>query len=355
MRKLATIRRIASILPIPDADAIEVAQVDNWKVVVKKGEFQVGDLVVYCEVDSWIPHELAPFLSKGQEPREYDGIKGERLRTVKLRGQVSQGLILPITHELQVEFSHTFQNFECARSLEEGDEVTEMLGIVKYEPPVPACLAGVVKGAFPSCFPKTDEERIQNLTATYAELQECEYEETEKLEGSSMSVGLIPCGYGLDFIVCSRNLNLKETEDNTLWKVARKYDIERKLLDVASSDGIIIQGELIGEGIQSNYYGIKGHDFYVFAIYDIGRGKYYPPEQRRRLCEKLGLKHTPLLSPNRSLKGMTIDDVLKAADGKSQINPAKLREGVVYKRADGLNAQEHFKAVSNAYLLKTGG
>ena len=355
MRKLASIRPIREIKSIPGADAICAYRVDSWWVVDSIGKYAVGEMVVYCEPDSWIPHELAPFLSKGQEPREYDGIKGERLRTVKLRGQVSQGLILPITHELQVEFSHTFQTFEGARSLDEGDEVTEMLGIVKYEPPVPACLAGVVKGAFPSCFPETDEERIQNLTATYAELQECEYEETEKLEGSSMSVGLIPCGYGLDFIVCSRNLNLKETEDNTLWKVARKYDIERKLLDVASSDGIIIQGELIGEGIQSNYYGIKGHDFYVFAIYDIGRGKYYPPEQRRQLCEKLGLKHTPLLSPNRSLKGMTIDDVLKAADGKSQINPAKLREGVVYKRADGSKLQEHFKAVSNKYLIATGG
>lgn len=355
MRKLATIRCISAIHPIPDADAIEVAQVDNWKVVVKKGEYQVGDLVVYCEVDSWIPHELAPFLSKGQEPREYEGIKGERLRTIKLRGQLSQGLILPITRELQIEFSHTFLNFEGARELQAGDEVTELLGIKKYEPPVPAQLAGIVKGPFPSCFPKTDEERIQNLTAEYPALQEHEYEETEKLEGSSMSVGLVPVGYGFEFIVCSRNLNLKETEDNTLWKVARKYDIERKLLGVPMIDGIIIQGELIGEGIQGNYYGIKGHDFYVFAIYDVGRGKYYAPTQRRKLCEELGLKHTPVLSTNRSLKCMTVDDVLLAADGKSQINPAKLREGVVYKRADGSDNQEHFKAVSNAYLLKTGG
>ena len=175
MRKLASIRPIREIKSIPGADAICAYRVDSWWVVDSIGKYAVGEMVVYCEPDSWIPHELAPFLSKGQEPREYDGIKGERLRTVKLRGQVSQGLILPITHELQVEFSHTFQNFEGARSLDEGDEVTEMLGIVKYEPPVPACLAGVVKGAFPSCFPKTDEERIQNLTATYAELQECEY------------------------------------------------------------------------------------------------------------------------------------------------------------------------------------
>lgn len=355
MRKLATIREIQEIKSIPGADSICAYRVDNWWVVDSIGKYSVGDLVVYCEPDSWIPTEVAPFLSKGQEPREFDGVKGERLRTIKLRGQLSQGLILPITPELRTEFSRTFFNFEGARELQVGDEVTELLGIKKYEPPVPAQLAGIVKGPFPSCFPKTDEERIQNLTEDYPALQEYEYEETEKLEGSSMSVGLVPAGDGFEFIVCSRNLNLKETEDNTLWKVARKYDIERKLLGMQLVDGIIIQGELIGEGIQGNYYGIKGHDFYVFAIYDVGRGKYYTPSQRRKLCEELGLKHVPVLSTNRSLKGMTIDDVLLAADGKSQINPAKLREGVVYKRADGSNGQEHFKAVSNKYLIATGG
>lgn len=349
MRKLATIRKIAEILPIPDADAIEVARVDNWKVVVKKGEFQVGDLAVYCEVDSWIPHALAPFLSKGQEPREYEGIKGERLRTVKLRGQVSQGLLLPMNG-----FDAYFKDAGHVL-FQVGDDVSSFLGIVKYEPPVPACLSGVVKGAFPSCFPKTDEERIQNLTAEYAELQEHEYEVTEKLEGSSMSVGLIPSGYGVEFIVCSRKLNLKETEGNTLWAVARKYDIERKLLNVPMTDGLIIQGELIGEGIQGNYYGIKGHDFYVFAVYDTGTGRYYCPERRRKLCADLGLKHVPVLETNYSLNGKTIDDVLLDADGMSQINPSKLREGKVFKRADGKNGQEHFKAVSNKYLLKTGG
>ncbi len=87
-RKMATVRKIIEINPIPDADAIEVAVVDGWKVVVKKDEFNVNDIVVYCEIDSWIPFDLAPFLSKGKEPREYNGVKGERLKTVKLRGQI---------------------------------------------------------------------------------------------------------------------------------------------------------------------------------------------------------------------------------------------------------------------------
>lgn len=97
-RKLATIRRIAEVKEIVGADAIEAVRVDGWWVVVKKGEYQVGQLAVYLEVDSWVPTDIAPFLTKaGHEPKEYEGIKGERLRTVKLRGQLSQGLLLPIS------------------------------------------------------------------------------------------------------------------------------------------------------------------------------------------------------------------------------------------------------------------
>jgi RNA ligase (TIGR02306 family) len=95
-RKMATIRRIDEIRPIEGADAIEAAVVGGWVVVIKKGEFKAGDLAVYLEIDSWVPHEIAPFLSKGQEPREYNGVKGERLRTVKLRGTTSQGLLLKL-------------------------------------------------------------------------------------------------------------------------------------------------------------------------------------------------------------------------------------------------------------------
>ena len=102
MRKLATVRVIDAIRPIPDADAIECAIVGGWTVVVKRGEFAPGDIAVYCEIDSWIPTELAPFLSKGQEPREYEGVKGERLRTIRLRGTTSQGLLLKIEDVFKV-------------------------------------------------------------------------------------------------------------------------------------------------------------------------------------------------------------------------------------------------------------
>jgi RNA ligase (TIGR02306 family) len=152
MRKLATIRTIDEVRPIPDADAIECAVVGGWTVVIKKDEFKVGDVAVYCEIDSWIPTELAPFLSKGQEPRVFDGIRGERLRTVKLRGQLSQGLLLNYWN-----FPKVVDAFHTTRlASDEPFDVTELLGIVKYDPPVPAHLAGEVRGLFPTFIPKTD-------------------------------------------------------------------------------------------------------------------------------------------------------------------------------------------------------
>ena len=343
IRKLASIRKIVEIKSIPGADSICAYRVDGWWVVDSIGKYTVGDLVVYFEPDSFIPTAIAPFLTKGDaEPREYDGVKGERLRTVKLRGQLSQGLVLPTSFVTGEDTS--------AYELSEGQDVTEALGVLKYDPPVPAQLAGVIKGPWPSAIPKTDEGRVQNLTNEWDELRQHSYEITEKLEGSSMTVGLV----NNEFIVCSRNLNLTETEGNTLWNLARRYEIENKMRTLACYE-VAIQGECIGEGIEGNHYGIKGQDFYVYSIYDIVAGKYLSPEKRLNICNLIGLKHVPVIAHRADLYDTlgisTIDQVLKFSDGKSQVNPAKLREGLVYKQVDG---QVHWKAVSNEYLLKHG-
>ncbi len=140
-----------------------------------------------------------------------------------------------------------------------------------------------------------------------------------------------------------------EVEGNTLWNLAREYDLEAKIIEHALQD-FAIQGEVIGEGIQGNHYGIKGQDFYVFTVYDVRHGCYVQPKLRKNICELLGLKHVPVIDENCHLNGLTIDQVLKQSDGQSQINPKVLREGIVYKRIDG---QEHWKAVSNQYLLSS--
>lgn len=339
MRKLATIRQIEEINPIPDADAIEVATVGGWRVVIKKGEYQVGDFAIYCEVDSWIPHRLAPFLSKGQEPREFNGVPGQRLRTVRLRGQLSQGLLLPL------DLLPANDNFNGARAA--GLDVTELLGVQKYEPPVPAELAGLIKGPWPSQVQKTDQERVQNLTGEWSELSELTYEVTEKLEGSSMTAGIV----NNEFVVCSRNLNLTETDSNSLWQMARRYRIEERMRELGLLN-YVVQGEIIGEGIQGNHYAIRGQDFYVFDILDINTGRYLAPSQRREVCQHLALRHVPVIHETLNIAGRTVDQVLDMADGASVLKTEKLREGLVFKQVDG---SRHWKAVSNRYLLKTGG
>lgn len=341
MRKLATIRKIDALRPIPDADAIECAVIGGWTAVVKKGEFKAGDLAVYCEIDSWIPHALAPFLSKGKEPRVFDGIAGERLRTMKLRGQLSQGLLL----WRQIALDKVGEIYE-------GMDVSELLGIVKYEAPIPAQLAGEVKGMFPGWIQKTDQERIQNLKeeSDYWLREQHVWEVTEKLDGSSMTVYLRDGEFG----VCSRNLELKPSETNSLWKVAVRNDLELKLR--RANRNLALQGELIGEGIQGNPYKIKGQEFFLFDIYDIDTSKYLTPAERKAFVEQHDIKHVPVLAFGAELVDTlginSIDGILKFAEGKSVMGMVGCeREGLVFKSKA---MQCSFKAISNKFLLKGG-
>jgi len=339
MRKLATIRKIDALRPIPDADAIECAVVGGWTCVVKKGEYAAGDLAVYCEIDSWIPHEVAPFLSRGNFPRVYNEVKGERLRTVKLRGQLSQGLLLPLS---VIPFASYIPD----------DDVSELLGIVKYEAPIPAQLAGEVKGMFPGWIQKTDQERIQNLKEEldYWLREQHVWEVTEKLDGSSMTVYLRDGEFG----VCSRNLELKPSETNSLWKVAVRNDLELKLR--RANRNLALQGELIGEGIQGNPYKQKGQEFFLFDIYDIDTSKYLTPAERKAFIEEHDIKHVPVLAYGAELSDTlginSIDGILKFAEGKSVMGMIGCeREGLVFKSKA---MQCSFKAISNKFLLKGG-
>jgi RNA ligase (TIGR02306 family) len=303
---------------------------------------------VYFEIDSWIPTELAPFLSKGKEPREFEGVKGERLRTIKLRGQLSQGLLMPLSEI----YDHVGGQIFAEICEEEGADVTELLGIKKWEKPMNAQLAGVCKGNFPSLIPKTDQERCQNLKKEIVAANEAglKFEITEKLEGSSMTVYQIKGEFG----VCSRNMDLKETEGNSFWATARKEGIQEKMAAVDEYWDFAIQGELIGPGIQGNIYNLKECEFRVFDVYNIQAGEYMLPQARRRLIEQMGLKHAPVLAASADMYdtlGITdIPQLLTFAEGKSVMGDitGPEREGIVFKQVDGGMS---FKAISNKYLL----
>jgi RNA ligase (TIGR02306 family) len=212
-------------------------------------------------------------------------------------------------------------------------DVTEKLGIVKYEPPIPAELSGKVKGNFPSFIPKTDEERIQNLTKEYEEWKyqsKHQFYVTEKLDGSSATYYFKDGEFG----VCSRNLELLETEGNTFWKVARELDLENKMKSLGKN--ISLQGELIGEGIQGNRYNIKGHTVRFFTGFNIDKYQRIPFMEMVLMLMDMGLQHT-------------VDEMLGYAEGKSLLNDKKEREGVVVRSMDGTIS---FKAISNKFLLE---
>lgn len=348
MRKMASIQTIRAITPIEGADAIELSHVNGWSAVTKKGEFNEGDKIIFCEIDSWMPHKIAPFLSKEKEPREYLGVKGERLRSVKLRGALSQGLILPL-------------NILPTGSYTESEDVSEVLGIVKYEPPVPAQLAGQVKGNFPSLVSKTDEERVQNIRDLEKYLDEV-FVETEKLHGTSVSFVLNENG---DLDVCSRNLSLKEDENNLYWKLANKnnaLEMLRTVKDYYESKGtsvvtVAIQGEGVGLGVQKGWeYGIQVPEFFMFTIQVNG---VKIPEEDYQMFSNGGLnvRSVPVVrkSTIREITGDTGNiktALLKYVEGKSSLDGKTIREGSVFRSLR--DSSVSFKVVSNQFLLRGG-
>ena len=329
MRKLATIRTVSETQPIAGADLIELAVVDGWKCVTKKGEFGVGDAVIYCEIDSFLPvREEFEFLRKSSL-KVMDGREGFRLRTVKLRGQISQGLLLSPSI--------------LDRPFFIGEDVTEELGIVKYEPPIPACLNGEVIGGFPAFIAKTDEERIQNLADQFECFRGQRFYVSEKLDGTSFTAFLHEGAFG----VCGRNWQLAEDASNSHWRVARELDLQARLEALGRS--LAIQGELIGPGIQKNRYGLKTPAVYVFNVYDIAASAYVGKMEMEQICETLGLSIVPPLG--EMIVPENIDKILELAEGKSQLNPATEREGLVWVRGSA-GDRISFKVISNRFLAK---
>jgi RNA ligase (TIGR02306 family) len=246
---------------------------------------------------------------------------------------LSQGLILP----LSILTGYIDEALD-------GD-FSSVLGVQKWEAPVPAQLSGDVVGGFPTGIPKTDEELVQNLGMVFDEYKNYEYEITEKLEGTSSTFFNIDGNFG----VCSRNWNMKESENILYWRIANEYELKNIIQDNTIKN-IAIQAEICGPKIQNNYYKLNKHKLFVFNIYDIDNSKYFTPKERLDFCIKNNLNHVPILG-TISLHDMTIQDIVLMADGISQINSNVIREGVVFK---SINSTHHFKSISSKFLLKVG-
>lgn len=363
MRKLASVQIIKSLDPIPDADRIEVATIEGWKVVVQKGLHEVGDRVVYCEIDSVLDKELFPEVEKF----------GCRIRTIKLRGQVSQGYAIPLADAIKAaekngwalrtdthgSILHVFlsKKFDQHGDWEhlpivEGTDLTEALGVIKYEPAMKFS-RGVACGKFPThILPITDEDRIQSNLFYLKRFEGKRWAATVKLDGSSATFGEDLAEGG--FFCASRNLKVRDG-DNVYWNIARKYDLSNKL-GSGNSEGLIVQGEVCGPGIQKNRLCLKDIDFFVFRIYDQLRKEYVGWETLTMLCKELGLKHVPLDSFGENFD-FTLDQLLAKAEGKYD-GTQNEREGLVFHLRDHDPKQfggwTSFKVISNRYLLKGG-
>ncbi|MBX7227306.1 MAG: RNA ligase (ATP) [Chitinophagales bacterium] len=339
MRNLASIQKIKALEPISGADSIEKATILGWNVVVKKGDFQVGDLCVYCEIDSLFPNT-----------EDFDFLKprGMRIRTIRLRGQVSQGICFPFD---------IVKNYGLIPTeLSEGQDITEALGIIKYEPPIPAELAGLVKGNFPSFIPKTDETRVQVLQDLLDAYIGTPCYVAEKLDGSSVTYFIKDGIFG----VCSRNLELLETENNTLWKVARTLQIEEKLRSL--NKDCALQGELIGEGIQGNKYKLKGQTAIFFNFFDIQNYAYASFEALKNILSALKLSMVPVIDAHFHLIN-DIEALVALSQMRSQLNPQTWCEGIVIRPLEEMNEVAYskgllhqnrvsFKVINPEFLIK---
>jgi len=250
--KLAVIEQITELIPIEGADRIELAKIQGWKSVVKKGDYNVGDVIVFVPIDTIIHHkEWNSFL--WTEGKDTD--KPVRIKTKKLRNTVSQGVIFP-TSIIPVE-----QQWNL------GDDVASAIGVEKYEVQLSPQLAGRVKGLFPThILSKTDEDNLLSNIKVLEEIKNCNVVVVSlKMDGSSGT--LIKDNEG-NITVCSRSINLEEG-DNAFWNVVKKYELNSKI-----PNNTAIQFEVCGPGIQSNKAGLKELNYYLFNYKDLNSDRY---------------------------------------------------------------------------------
>jgi len=328
----ATIQKIIGKEEIPWADKIEIVKVLGWQCVVSKSDnFQIGDKVIFIEVDSVVP-----------ERPEFEFLRKHnfRVKTMKLKGVVSSGLVLPIYSYLD------------GYDLSIGDDISDLLNVEHYEKPVSANMKGQIAGGFPTYLvPKTDELRIQGFPDVIDELENVPCYVTCKIDGTSSSFIL----HNDKFYICSRNNVMKdndENKDNVYVKMAHKYDIEKNLREYGKN--IAIQGEIAGPGLQKNPMGLKDLELFVFNVYDIDSQKYLDFYDFKRVTEELDLKMVPMLFDNILFAIVNIEDFLEMAKGNYE-GTNHPREGIVIrsmveKYSNALEGRLSFKCINPEYL-----
>ena len=347
MRKLASIQRIWKIEPIEGADRIELAQVLGWQCVVNKGQFQPMDIAVYFEIDSFLPirDEFEFMRSSSYKKTDIMG-EGFRLRTMRFRGQISQGLLLPIS-----------QFPEIPKDADVGNDVTELLGVRKWEIEERATTGGTVIGTLPYDIPHTDETRVQEEPELIQAFAGLEYYISTKMDGSSHSIGIDENG----FHVTGHNYEYKDDGSSSFYKLVKAREYQAKMEDymkVLDLKTLTIQGELCAPGIQQNRLRLTKPEWYVFTIRE--NGKRVGLKRMLQICEALDITPVPIEEVDTDLpsKYPTVEALLVRADGEYP-NGGK-KEGIVIRPTEPvfcplISASLSMKVVSNKYLLKNDG
>lgn len=347
MRKLASIQRIWKVEPIEGADRIELAHVLGWQCVVNKGQFQPMDTAVYFEIDSFLPiRDEFEFLRASSYKKTDIMGEGFRLRTLRFRGQISQGLLLP-----------TSLFPEIPKDANVGTDVTELLGVRKWEIEERATTGGTVIGALPYDIPHTDETRVQENPELIQAFAGLEYYISTKMDGSSHSIGIDENG----FHVTGHNYEYKDDDSSSFYKLVKARGYQLKVEEYAKAQGLrtlTIQGEFCAPGIQQNRLRLSRPEWYVFTIRE--NGKRVGLKRMLQICKALGMTSVPIEEVDTDLpsKYPTVEALLQRADGEYP-NGGK-KEGVVIRPTEPvfcplISASLSMKVVSNKYLLKNDG
>lgn len=338
-RKLASVQYIHHITPIEGADRIECIHVLGWKCVANKGQFRVGDNCVYMEVDSFLPIcEQFEFLRGSSYKKNEILGEGFRLKTMNFRGQISQGLVQPLSILPEGDYQL-------------GDDVTELLGIRKWEVEERVTSSGTVIGDFPVGIPKTDELRVQSYPELINEFKQVPaYYISTKMDGTSVTM------YWKDghFGVCGRNYEYADDEKCAMWKYAHEHSIPERLAELGLSD-VALQGEFCGAGIQKNRLKLARPEWYVFTVIDLFTRRRYSLHKMQELCETLRLKMVPIEEETTDFSYDSVEQLLERAKGKYDSGMNK--EGIVIRPVEPVYSTTiegplSMKVLNNDYLLK---
>lgn len=337
-RKLASVQYVHDVRPIEGADRIECIGVLGWQCVAKKGEFRVGDLCVYFEIDSFLPMDER-FAFLGATSLKHSELLGDgyRLRTQRFRGQLSQGLALPLSVLPVGEWKV-------------GDDVTELLGVRKWEISQRATSGGTIIGTLPAWVPKTDETRVQSEPGLIDEFKGIPYYITTKMDGTSVTMYRVDGRFG----ICGHNYELADDGKCSFWKWAHEHEVEGRLVS-AGLDNVVLQGEFCAAGIQGNPLTLKRPEWYVFTVRDASRGERLGLDATQEVCQQAGLVMVPVEECGQDLPYRSVDELLERARGSYE--NGRTKEGIVIRPqtpvySQRIGASLSMKVVNNDYLVK---